>query len=120
LIKDSSGNVVAPNATCYRFGYKDLETNLLAGVSGKQLVDPAGLGQAGQIADFVVEMSDRAPASDAVPGMARSGYLGQVNMKYWNVTLPATGQVRPTATYDPLSATTTHESMRFHLTVGPF
>jgi hypothetical protein len=110
----------AATKTCYRFGYDELEMNLLAGLTGTKLVEVDGLGASKPVADFVIEMSDRAPASEAIPGMARAGDQGQVNMKYWSVTLTATGHVRPDLALNPATVTAANEAMRFHITVGPF
>jgi hypothetical protein len=128
----SSGVLAAKvsNYTCYRFGYADLQQMMQVGNAGQTFIVPANtsaktpgsLGVADLEADWLVEMSDLAPATPPVPGMDLTS-AGAANIRYMVVTLTATGQVRPrssgaTATL-PSAITASIETTRAHLVVGP-
>ena len=117
--------------TCYRFGYEELSSALAPSNGGEGLVRaadkekglPGSLGHGDLEADFVVAMTDLAPATPPVAGMDLTS-AGAVNVQYVNVTLTAIGQVRPrvadrTKMSETSAGSASTESLRARLMVGP-
>ena len=118
-------------ATCYRFGYSDIEGQLSAQDAKAKLVvasdqktqTPGGLGLGSLEPNFLVEMSDLAPANPPVYGNDLTS-AGAVNLTYMAVTLTATGQIHSSivnkSTVDnAIAGTASVETARAHLIVGP-
>lgn len=116
--------------TCFPVYYADLErrvqsydsTNeLLIPMSGGGTV-PGSLGHADLEGDFRIEITDYQPAKPPIPGMSLTGLAPMPG--YFNMTVTATGQVRPRAA-DPTKCDVVSrgaagvESSRAHLIVGP-
>lgn len=89
-----AGTLLLP---CYRIYMSELQARITEEGSGALLFDNDGgsLGpsQLPLTADFVVEMTDRSRAGRDMPGMDQGG-VGP-RFRYDQVTLSATGQVRP-------------------------
>jgi hypothetical protein len=108
-----------PDYTCYRFGYQDLQTQ--AAQTFMPAVPGTALGNANIEADWLVEMSDLAPAAP-VAGMDLTS-SGASNLRFMAVTLTSTGQVRPTTlgtnSQTTIGLSASVETQRAHLLVGP-
>lgn len=127
------GIAAVTNATCYRFGYDDLEDQMVKQNAAAQFMQdgagftaPGGLGHGNLVTDFVLEMTDLAPASPPVAGNDLTS-SGAANVQFMSVTMTATGMVFPA----PLVAADKYkfeasraraasiESARARLIVGP-
>jgi hypothetical protein len=108
-----------PDYTCYRFGYQDLQAQ--AGQPFMPAVPRTALGNPNIEADWLVEMSDLAPAAP-VAGMDLTS-AGASNLRFMAVTLTSTGQVRPisagSTANQTSAASASIETQRAHLLVGP-
>ncbi len=114
-----------PNATCYPLGFEQLE-----GEAGAPLIEPGdvvaqvpgGLGAISIQADFNIDITDLAPAAPPIAGEALNTN-SPVNVKYWALTLTATGQLRPAAALGNvagnLAASASVQTWRSHVVVGP-
>jgi hypothetical protein len=108
-----------PNYTCYRFFYSDLQSFV-----GQPFMPGGGQSTLGNVnvePDWLIEMSDLAPAAP-VAGMDLTS-AGASNLGFRGVTFTATGKVRPVLS-GPVptlqsSASTAIETQRAHLIVGP-
>ncbi|MBI4704623.1 MAG: pilus assembly PilX N-terminal domain-containing protein [Deltaproteobacteria bacterium] len=117
------------NATCFRATYADLQTQIQKSNPGATLLvpttalAPGSLGPGWLEGDLLVELTDLGDASPPVPGMDLSSSEA-VTVKYYNITVTATGQVRPRRLVpgqcDAASAGAAGiESARAHPVVGP-
>jgi hypothetical protein len=120
------------NATCYRFGYEDLEIAFVNQSATAKFMNegdietPGGLGHGKLVSDFVMEMTDLAPASPPVAGSDLTS-AGAANVQYMAVTLTATGMIFPAPAdsddkyvFDAARARAASiESARARLIVGP-
>lgn len=112
------------NSTCYRFGMEDISkvlgADLLVAATSGATPAPGSLGRAPMDANFVVEMTDLAPASPPVAGSDLSS-SGAASVTYMTVTLNATGRIQPKgATSDPKPGQSAGlERSRAHLVIGP-
>lgn len=115
------------NGTCYRFGYEDVGKVLglanlvepaVAPAPGVAPV-PGSLGRAQLKPDFVIEMTDLAPASPPVPGSDLSS-SGAASVTYMTVTLNASGRIQPQNTGTVRAGQSAGaEQSRAHLVIGP-
>jgi hypothetical protein len=113
------------NATCFPLSFQQLEAE-----AGLPLIVPAdaaakipgGLGAASIEADFIIDITDLAPAAPPVAGEALNPN-SPVNIGYLSLTLTSTGQLRPTSTAaniaKNLASSASMQTWRAHVVVGP-
>jgi hypothetical protein len=107
---------------CYHLYAKDIQQNIavpLFDPAGGEPIVPGSLGPKMLDGDFDVEITDPGPVGVLVPG----DDLGKTKSRYMEVTLTATGQVRPIAdggSLNPAScAAAGNETGRAFIVIGP-
>lgn len=113
------------NQRCYKFAKSGIETRLpgtntlLADrpTSAAPLATPGSLGRSAVQANFMVEATELAQVVGPIAGQRAT----DMPVTFYAVTLSAIGQVGPPTSADPdfVSAATSLETARVHVTLGP-